>query len=112
MVARPGFEKGLPGVEVRWNRMGGRFAIPVTKINLKKLRENTDQVRLSTWPTRKSPAVKRPAGNNASVMTDPSIWPKSDRDFVAMVLLVAHLPFPYHALINDVCNKIWMRTRS
>src|SRR5579862_2900532 len=45
----------------------------VTMMKVKKFRENTFQAWLNTWPTRKSPGVKRPAGSDASVMAYPSL---------------------------------------
>src|ERR1700722_12081595 len=70
---RPTPPKGFSGVagEGCGIKRGGRLAIPVTTMNFKKFPENTDQARLKTWPIRKSLSVKRPAGNDASVMGPP-----------------------------------------
>jgi len=67
---RPRFGKGFADVtgEGCPTKSGGKLAIPVTNMNFKKFPENTDQARLNTWPTRKSPCVKRPAGSDASVI--------------------------------------------
>src|SRR5712671_4891939 len=70
---RPGLPKGfvaVPGAGCGI-RSGGRLAMPVTTMKIKKFPENTDQARLKTWPTRKSPCVNRPAGSDASVMGHP-----------------------------------------
>jgi hypothetical protein len=37
-------------------------------MNVRKFREYTDQARLTTLPTRKSPGVNRPEGTDACVI--------------------------------------------
>ena len=61
---------GLVSSVIPFNSTSGMLATAVTMKNVRKFRENTEVVRLSTRPTRKSLSVKR-VETDVSVMIGP-----------------------------------------